>query len=130
MRALRLDDMPLIVKIAFAPVFALVMLALIAGGSIMVLRGQTATLNRVVSQDMPDSLRLVDISQRITAAHGELYVLLTHQSASIDTGKIDGQIKELDAQVKTIRKDVDNALAVAPASQKAPLAALKKELAA
>jgi len=130
MRALRLDDMPLIVKIAFAPVFALVMLALIAGGSIMVLRGQTATLNRVVSQDMPDSLRLADISQRITAAHGELYVLLTHQSASIDTGKIDGQIKELDAQVKTIRKDVDNALAVAPASQKAPLAALKKELAA
>ncbi len=91
MKRFRLVDLPLIAKIGFAPTFELVMLALTAGGAVIIQRGQAADLTQVVHTDLPNSLRLQKISERITAVHGELYFLLTHQAASIETDKIEGE---------------------------------------
>ncbi len=40
---------------------------------------------------MPNSLRMQEISERITGVHGDLYLLLTHQAAQIEADKIGGQ---------------------------------------
>ena len=91
MKRFRLVDLPLIAKIGFAPAFALVMLALTAGGAVIIQRGQAADLTQVVHTDLPNSLRLQKVSERITAVHGQLYFLLTHQAASIEVEKIEGE---------------------------------------
>src|SRR5262245_29525724 len=93
-KSLRFQDWPLIVKIGLAPTFALVMLAGLAVGAIVIQKQQTGDLHRVVSQDMPNSLRMQKVSERITKVHGDLYFLLTHQAASIETDKIDAQTKQ------------------------------------
>jgi methyl-accepting chemotaxis protein len=114
----RLVDLPLIVKIGFAPAFALVMLALTAGGAVFIQRSQADDLKQVVHTDMPNSLRLQKVSERITAVHGQLYFLLTHQAASIDTHKIEGDSQVMLAEVDAITKEVQAIAAKAPASQK------------
>jgi methyl-accepting chemotaxis protein len=114
----RLVDLPLIAKIGFAPAFALVMLALTAGGAVIIQRGQANDLKQVVHTDLPNSLRLQKVSERITAVHGQLYFLLTHQAASIDTDKIEGDSQAMLAEVDAITKEVQAIAAKAPASQK------------
>jgi methyl-accepting chemotaxis protein len=54
MKRIRLVDLPLIIKIGFAPAFALLMLALMAGGAIVVQKSQSAALKQVVESDMRD----------------------------------------------------------------------------
>ncbi|WP_293405602.1 methyl-accepting chemotaxis protein [Phenylobacterium sp.] len=128
MKRFRLVDLPLIAKIGFAPAFALVMLALTAGGAVIIQRGQAADLKQVVHTDLPNSLRLQKVSERITAVHGQLYFLLTHQAASIDTDKIEGASQELLAEVDAITKEVQAMEAKAPASQKKSFQDLIKAL--
>ena len=128
MKRFRLVDLPLIAKIGFAPAFALVMLALTAGGAVIIQRGQAADLTQVVHTDLPNSLRLQKISERITAVHGELYFLLTHQAASIETDKIEGESQELLAEVDAITKEVQAMEAKAPAAQKKAFQDLIKAL--
>ncbi len=128
MRMPRLDDAPLAVKIGLAPVLALVALALVAGGSYWMNANQRAVLTHVVRTDVPESLKLASISQRITAAHGELYRLTTGKLAEIETDKIADRAATLSTEIKAIRKDVDAVAKTAdPASQK-QLQALSKEL--
>ena len=91
----RLVDLPLIIKIGFAPAFALVMLAALAIGALALQRDQATELNRVVQVDMPNSLRMQKVSERITAIHGQLYFLLTHQAAGIETAGIDRDSRAL-----------------------------------
>jgi methyl-accepting chemotaxis protein len=114
----RLVDSPLIVKIAFAPAFALVMLALMAGGAIVIQRGQATDLSQVVHTDLPNSLRLQKVSERITAIHGELYFLLTQKAASIEVDKIEGRSQALLTEVDSVTKEVQAIAAKAPPSQK------------
>jgi methyl-accepting chemotaxis protein len=128
MRIFSLDDAPLAVKIGLAPVLALIAMALIAGGSLWINAQQTAALERVVHKDVPESLALANISQRITAAHGELYLLLTHQGATIDQDKIGARADALTGEIKAIRKEVDTAIASADPANKPALQGLKKEL--
>ncbi|MDP3855107.1 methyl-accepting chemotaxis protein [Phenylobacterium sp.] len=128
MKRLRLVDSPLIVKIGFAPAFALVMLALMAGGAVMIQRGQAADLEQVVRTDLPNTLRLQKVSERITAVHGELYFLLTHQAAAIETDKIEGKSQALLTEVDAITKEVQAIQAAAPESQKKNFADLVKAL--
>jgi methyl-accepting chemotaxis protein len=111
---IRLVDLPLIVKIGFAPAFALVMLAVLAVGSIIIERGLAADLSHVTRHEMPKNLRLLRSAERIAAAHGDVYRLLTRQAATIDTATIDadGQalLKEIDAisaEVKDIKTLAD-----------------------
>ncbi|WP_312160702.1 methyl-accepting chemotaxis protein [Phenylobacterium sp.] len=128
MKRFRLVDLPLIAKIGFAPAFALVMLALTAGGAVIIQRGQANDLKQVVHTDLPNSLRLQKVSERITAVHGQLYFLLTHQAASIETDKIEGESQKLLAEVDAITKEVQAIEAAAPASQKKAFQDLVKAL--
>ena len=128
MKRFRLVDLPLIVKIGFAPAFALVMLALTAGGAVFIQREQARDLSQVVHADMPNSLRLQKVSERITAVHGQLYFLLTHQAAAIDTDKIEGESQAMLAEVDAITKEVQAIAAKAPPSQKKSFDELTKAL--
>ena len=128
MRIPRLDDAPLAVKIGFAPVLALIALALVAGGSWWMNANQRSVLTHVVKEDIPASLRLASISQRITAAHGELYLLVTRKFADIEAAQITDRAAKLTDEIKSVRKEVDVAIAAADPADKPALQALKKEL--
>ena len=106
MKRARLQDLPLVVKIGFAPAFAVIMLALLAGGAVMLQNMHLRELQNVVHTEMPNSIRMQKISERITDVHGELYFLLTHQAAQIDAHKIEGRSKELLTEVDAIRAEV------------------------
>ena len=128
MKRVRLVDLPLIVKIGFAPAFALIMLALLATGAIVLQKSQANELRQVVEVDMPNSMRMQRISERITAVHGQLYFLLTHQGASIEADKIEAQSRDLMAEVDAITKEAEAAAKTAPADQKPAFTRLVKDL--
>jgi methyl-accepting chemotaxis protein len=126
---LRLDDAPLAVKIGLAPLLGFIALVLVSSGSWWMNVNQRAVLEHVVRTDVPASLRLSSISQRIRSAHGELYLLLTRQSAGIELDKISGRADALGAEIKGIVKEVDVAIAATDSeAEKKELKALKKEL--
>jgi len=115
----RLDDAPLAVKIGFAPLLAIIALALVASGSWWMNQNQRSVLTHVVETDVPQALRLASISQRITAAHGELYLLTTGKLAGIEPEKIPERAATLSSEITAIRKEVEAvAKAADPASQK------------
>jgi methyl-accepting chemotaxis protein len=128
MKGLRLSDVPMIVKIGFAPAIALLMFAVVVAGSIMSQSSESRELKHVVQTDMPASLRMQSISRRIAAAHGQLYVLLTHQAASIDKDKIDGQMKTLLNEFDAITAEVKAVRASEPASEQPVFDKLIKSL--
>ena len=128
MKRVRLQDLPLVVKIGFAPAFAVAMLALMAIGSLVVQKSELHELQRVVHTDMPNSMRMQKISERITAVHGELYLLLTHTGAKMDVDKTDARAKALLAEVDSIRAEVGVARAAAPPEQRAQYDKLIKDL--
>ncbi|MDH4386376.1 MAG: methyl-accepting chemotaxis protein [Caulobacter sp.] len=130
MRFLRLDDAPLAVKIGLAPLIGFLALALVAGGSAWMNFNQRAVLEDVVKRDVPASLRLAQISQRIRSSNGELYLLLTRQAAGIETASIPGRAAELGDEIQAIQVEVDQVIAAASTdAERAPLKALRKELA-
>src|SRR4051794_32269890 len=114
MKRVRLEDLPLVVKIGFAPAFAVAMLAFLAVGAVVLQKNELRELQQVVHTDMPNSMRMQKISERITAVHGQLYYLLTHSAAKLETDKIDAQSKALLAEVDSIRTEVGVARAAAP----------------
>ncbi|MEW6017147.1 MAG: methyl-accepting chemotaxis protein [Pseudomonadota bacterium] len=124
----RLVDLPLMVKIGVAPAFALVMLAALAGGTIYMQQAQTRALEQVVETDMPNGLRIQQISERINKVHGELYYLLTHQAAGIDTDQIDARAQAMLAEVDAIAADAEAAKGAAPDSQHAAFDTLLGDL--
>ncbi len=128
MKRFRLDDLPLLVKVGFAPALALVMLAALSIGAVVLQRSQIHELDQVVQTDMPNSMRMQRIAERITNLHGQLYLLLTHQGAKIETDKIESQGKGLLAEVDAISKEVSIAKQAAPADQRAGYDKLVKEL--
>jgi len=128
MKRFRLDDLPLMVKVGFAPALALVMMAVLAAGAVVLQQKQTSELERVVQTDMPNSLRMQKISERITGVHGELYLLLTHQAAQMEPEKIGDQSKALLADIDKITKEVGVARDAAPVSQKPAYDKLIKDL--
>jgi len=128
MKRFRLDDLPLMVKVGFAPALALVMLAMLAAGAVVLQQNQTQELTRVVQTDMPQSLRMQKISERINGVHGELYLLLTHQAAQMEADKIGGRGQALLAQVDQITKEVGVARTAAPATQRPAYDKLLKDL--
>ena len=95
MNGRRIADLPLLFKMALAPVVALVMLAVLAFGMIASQRHQTAALERVVKQDMASSLALERLARRISTAHGELFTIMTHQAGGIDAAGGDARLKAL-----------------------------------
>lgn len=128
MKGFRLSDVPMIVKIGFAPAIALLMFVAMAMGSIMVQQGSSRELKQVVQVDMPASQKLQDISRRIAAAHGQLYLIMTHQAGGIDKDKVDGQMKALLTEFDSITAEVKQVKAQEPVSQKALFDKLIKQL--
>jgi methyl-accepting chemotaxis protein len=124
----RIADLPLVFKMAVAPVVALLMLALLAFGMIASQRHQTAALERVVKQDMASSLALERIARRISTAHGELFTIMTHQAGGIDTAGGAARLKALLTEIDAIRKELADAASAAPAAERAAYGPLQKDL--
>jgi methyl-accepting chemotaxis protein len=124
---MRLDDVPMTAKIALAPVLALVIMAIVAGGLIMSEKHQAATLDNVVSVDMPRSLQIAQVSQRITAVHAAMYNLLTEKAANIEADKRDAQEKALNAEIDSITADINQLKKTAPPESKAEMTSLAKD---
>jgi methyl-accepting chemotaxis protein len=118
MKVWRLADVPMVIKVGFAPAIAVLMFAMVTGASVFTQNNETRELKQVVQTDMPASSRMQDISRRIAAAHGELYLLLTHQAGSIDKDKIDGRMKDLLSEFDSIIGEVKAVRALEPAEQK------------
>ena len=124
----RLADMPLLVKIAFAPTVALVALAGVAMVSINAQKDSAAALRNVVEVEMVKSLEMKNISQKIQIAHGELYILLTHAAGKIDSGKLDAQTKDLIASLGAIQASLKTLEPKMSATQKPLVVKLEKQL--
>jgi len=124
----RLADMPLLVKIAFAPTVALVALAGVAMVSINAQKDSAAALRNVVEVEMVKSLEMKNISQKIQIAHGELYILLTHAAGKIDAGKLDAQTKDLIASLGAIQASLKTLEPKMSATQKPLVVKLEKQL--
>jgi methyl-accepting chemotaxis protein len=82
LKLFKLADLPLVVKVGFAPALAVVMLGVMTFGANELQKSQTHELDRVVRVDMPNSLRMQRLAERITSVHGDLYMLLTNQAAA------------------------------------------------
>jgi methyl-accepting chemotaxis protein len=124
----RLADMPLLVKIAFAPTVALVALAGVAWVSINAQKDAAQDLRNVVDVELVKSLEMKNVAQRIQDAHGQVYMLLTHQAGKIDTGKIDAQTKDLIANFNSIEASLKALEPKMNASQKPLLVKLEKQV--
>jgi methyl-accepting chemotaxis protein len=128
MNRLRLTDLPLTVKIGFAPVLSLVMMCVLAAAMMMLQQTQSGQLTRVVKNDMPESLRMQRISERITDDHGQIYKAMTEAFAKIDAANAPGKITKVEQDFDAIRKEVDAASASAAPADKPAFAELSKDL--
>jgi methyl-accepting chemotaxis protein len=124
----RLADMPLLVKIAFAPTVALIALAGVAWVSINAQKDSAQDLRNVVNVEMVKSLEMKTIAQRIQDAHGQLYMLLTHQAGKIDAGKIDAQSKDLITDFTAIEASLKALEPKMTPAQKPMLVKLEKQV--
>lgn len=120
--------MPLVVKIAFAPMVALVMLACLSAGSVISQRHDSRELMQVVDLQMANTLQMQQIAQRITAAHGQLYLLLTHQAGKIEADKIGAQTKDLVNEMADIGKTIGRMETSASPEHKLLFEKLRKQL--
>ena len=127
MKTFRLADLSLVVKMAFAPAFAVLMLALVAGGAFWSQQQQTRSIDRIVSQDMAVSLDLARISKRITAVHGDLYLLMPHPAATPGTDAT-AQLQKLMAEVDSIRTELGKLKGEMPPAERKRFDALIKDL--
>jgi methyl-accepting chemotaxis protein len=124
----RLADVPLLVKIAFAPTVALVALAGVAWVSVNAQKDSAQDLRNVVNVEMVKSLEMKDIAQRIQDAHGQVYMLLTHQAGKIDTNKIEQQTKDVVASFGAIEASLKALEPKMSAAQKPKLVKLEKQV--
>jgi methyl-accepting chemotaxis protein len=128
MKRFRLVDLPLIIKMGFAPAFALLMLAVLATGSIVVQRQQSAALQQVVAVDMRDNLRIQQLTKRIEGVHGELYLALTHTAGQIDVDQVGGRMTHILAEMDAIKKELTELQKNADGAQKGDYAKLIKAI--
>ena len=128
MKFARFTDMPILVKMGVAPACAALMVAVAATAMLSIEARQSSELKRVVQTDLPVSLRLKTVAERITAAHGRLYMLMTHQAAEIDTAKVSDQMAELLMEIDKITAEVKSIEDAADPEQRPALAALRKDL--
>jgi methyl-accepting chemotaxis protein len=128
MKRFRLADLPLAFKMGFAPVVALVMLAVLAFGMIISQRQQQAALERVVKSDMASSLALERLARRISAANGELFAIMTHQAGGIGADGAPAQLKGLLADIDSVRDALAAVAAAAPDADKGQYTQITKDL--
>jgi methyl-accepting chemotaxis protein len=128
MRRGSLADLPLIVKMGVAPIVALITLVMLAGGTVVVQTKLANNMQSVVEQELPQSVRMQKIAERISNVHGRLYMLLTNKAAAVEEDKIPGQMEDLLKEIDGINADVLVAKNTAPESQKKSFDELSKNL--
>jgi len=127
MKSFRLADLSLVVKMGFAPAFAVLMLAIVAGAAFWNQDQQTHAIDRIVHQDMAVSLDLARISKRITAVHGDLYLLLTHHAAAPTTDST-VELQALMVEVDSTKAELTKLQATLPPAQRAAYDPVIKDL--
>jgi methyl-accepting chemotaxis protein len=127
MKRFRLVDLPLIIKIGFAPAFALLMLALMAGGAIVVQKSQSAALKQVVEQDMRINSEIQSLSRRITNAHGTLYQILASKADPM-APPAGPRITALLAEFDALGKETKALSGKLPVSERPKIDSLVKQL--
>jgi methyl-accepting chemotaxis protein len=129
MKSLRFADLSIIVKMAVAPAFAIVVLAIVSGGAFFSQQQQAKALDHVVQHDMEVSTTLGAITKRITAAHLDIYELLAQEAAAGAAPPDQAEkVKELLARVDGIKKDLDALRPSIPKEQQATFAKISKDL--
>ncbi len=128
MKRIRLVDLPLIIKIGFAPAFALLMLAMMAAGSIVVQNNQSAALKQVVEADMRQNMEIQKVSKRISNINGELYTVMTHKAGNIDVDKNDARMAAILTETDAVKKDLAALKAKLPAAEQPKINDLIKSL--
>ena len=120
MKRLRIIDLPLIVKIGFAPALAIVLMAALAMGAMAAQARQARGLQEVAQQRFPDTLALQSLSERMTQVHGQVYLLLSNQAAGISADSIKRQIGDLSGEIARIH-DAAQPLAVHALGEEKPV---------
>ncbi len=129
MKTFRLADLSLVVKMAVAPAFAVVMLALVAGGAVVSQQQQTKAIDRIVQEDMSVSLELAKISKQVIALHGDLYLAMTHQASNTEGADIPAKLQALMADADSIKAELTTVKAKLSAAEAKRIDPLIKELA-
>jgi methyl-accepting chemotaxis protein len=130
MKSLRFADLSLVVKMALAPAFAAIVLAAVSAGGFYTQQLQGRALDRVVQEDMKTSLQLAAVSKRITAAHLQIYQLLTQQAqnpAGAAAGSAE-KVQVLLGEVDAIKTDLVKLKGAIPSEQQANFAKVTKDL--
>ena len=128
MKSLRFADLSLVVKMALAPAFAVIVLAAVSAGGFYTQQLQGRALDHVVQHDMSVSLKLASISKRITAAHLQIYRLLTEKAQNPTSAGSPEKVQALLGEVDAIKTDLVKLKADIPASQQANFAKVTKDL--
>jgi methyl-accepting chemotaxis protein len=112
----RFRDLPLALKISFAPAFALVMLAALAASTLWSQNTGSVVLGSVLSDATLQS-SLADDAQRITVANGALYELMTAQAAGGSAGASQSALNAVLAQLDDVQARLKSLGASVPAAQ-------------
>ena len=128
MKSFRLDDLSLVVKMAIAPAFAVIMLALVAGAAVVSQDQQSKAMDRIVQQDMTVSLDLAHISKEITAVHGDMYLLMTNQASNTDVAGIPAKLQALGAHADAIKAELTAVKGRLPEAQRKSFDGLIKDI--
>jgi methyl-accepting chemotaxis protein len=128
MKRFRLVDLPLIIKIGFAPAFALLMLALMAGGAIVVQKSQSAAMRQVVETDMRENMEIQVLSKRISNINAELYLVMTHKAGNIEVDKNDARMAAVLTETDAVKKELVALKGKLPAAEQPKITELIKSL--
>ena len=125
----RFADLPILVKMGLAPACAALTVAVSAAAMLTIEARQASDLKHVVQIDLPESLRLKSVAERIANVHGKLYMLMTHQAADIDASKVTTEMSNLMSEIDSVIAEVKSIETVADPAERTELAALRKDLA-
>ena len=125
----RFADLPILVKMGLAPACAALTVAVSATAMLTIESRQASDLKHVVQIDLPESLRLKSVAERIANVHGKLYMLMTHQAADIDASKVTTEMSNLMTEIDNVIAEVKSIESIADPAERTELAALRKDLA-
>jgi methyl-accepting chemotaxis protein len=113
----RLRDVPLALKVGFAPAFALAMLAASVGGAVWMQRVNAAEVG-VILNDHALQSRLTADANRISAANGALYALMTRQAAGGTPAQSAAAVQEVQTELDSVKADLAMLQSEVPAAQR------------
>jgi diguanylate cyclase (GGDEF)-like protein len=105
MRFRRFSDIPLLFKVGFPPAFAVLALLGVASATLWSQQRQTLVLAGVIGDNTLQSRIAMD-AQRITAANGALYAILTRQAAGAPIAVAQAQLQALQQQVEAVQENL------------------------